>query len=343
VARCGRLAGVLPGLMGGKGLWVHCVRAHGPSLAPPDQTSTKAPVTPAERFAPVPAGQRDLVGLWLPAALESASAPRPADPADPTAASPPAPAKRAEWNGGPVEFDRVVPQSGNMIVCQRQFWMGPHRAGMVARIWAGCDLIHVLISGTRIKTVRSHLSVNDLARLIAQGAVPDGPSPLPPVEDGGAVEVECCVSRLGLVSLGGRQLLAAEILGGRRAGIRIEPRHTDVLRPGRPRAAPHPQEAPDPRAGQRPARRPPRRAPPRPSAEPVRVQRRASNTGVIMVVGQKIALGRIHKHQTITVLVSKTTLTVEFDDGDVRGIRLPTTQPVRSIKGQRSRTATSVS
>ena len=36
--------------------------------------------------------------------------------------------------------------------------------------------------------------------------------------------------------------------------------------------------------------------PPRPSAEPVRVQRRASNTGVIMVVGQKIALGRMHKH-----------------------------------------------
>jgi hypothetical protein len=53
-----------------------------------------------------------------------------------------------------------------MIVCQRQFWMGPHRAVMVARIWAGCDLIHVLAGGIRIKTVRSHLSVSDLARLI---------------------------------------------------------------------------------------------------------------------------------------------------------------------------------
>jgi hypothetical protein len=58
-----------------------------------------------------------------------------------------------------------------MIVCQRQFWMGPHRAGMVARIWADCDLIHVLIAGIRIKTVRSHLSVSDLARLIAQGGM----------------------------------------------------------------------------------------------------------------------------------------------------------------------------
>jgi hypothetical protein len=62
-----------------------------------------------------------------------------------------------------------------------------------------------------------------------------------------------------------------------------------------------------------------------------------------MVVGQKIALGRIHQHQTVTVLVSDTTLAVEFDDGEVRVIRRTTTQPVRSIKGQRPRTATSVS
>lgn len=38
--------------------------------------------------------------------------------------------------------------------------------------------------------------------------------------------------------------------------------------------------------------------PPRSSAEPIIVQRRASNTGVIMVAGQKVALGRVHKHQT---------------------------------------------
>jgi hypothetical protein len=81
--------------------------------------------------------------------------------------------------------------------------------------------------------------------------------------------------------------------------------------------------------------------PPRPSAEPVRVQRRASNTGVIMVVGQKIALGRIHQHQTVTVLVSETTLAVELGDGDVRVIRRTTTQAAHSIKGQRPRTATS--
>ena len=56
--------------------------------------------------------------------------------------------------------------------------------------------------------------------------------------------------------------------------------------------------------------------PPRPSVEPVRVQRRASNTGVIMVCGQKVALGRVHRHQTLTVHVSDTTLAIELDDGE---------------------------
>jgi transposase InsO family protein len=315
--------------------WVQHYNADRPHQA----LDEKTPVTPAERFAPAPAGQRDLVGLWLPATLESASTPGPAGPE----ASSPVPATRVEWHGGPVEFDRVVPPSGNMIVCQRQFWMGPHRAGMVARIWADCDLIHVLISGIRIKTVRSHLSVNDLARLIAQGAVPAGPAPLPPVEDGDAVEVERCVSRLGLISLAGRQLLAAEIPGGRRVGIRIEPATLmfyDLATHELLRTRKNPLTAEQVKGlrGVRPAG-----PPPRPSAEPIRVQRRASNTGVIMVVGQKIALGRTHKHQTVTVLVSDTTLAIEFGDSDVRAIRRTTTQPVRSIKGQRPRTATSVS
>ena len=316
--------------------------AHYNAERPHQALDERVPVTPADRFAPVPAAQRDLVDLWLPPALDSAGpAPGPG-PQAPSAAGFAVAAARPGQDGEPVEFDRVVPPSGNMIVCQRQFWMGPHRAGMVARIWADCDLIHVLVGGIRIKTVRSHLSVSDLARLIAQGAVPAGPSPLPPVEDGGAVEVERCVSRIGLVSLAGRQLLAAEILGGRRVGIRIEPATLmfydlatrDLLRT---RKNPLTSEQVKNLRGARPAG-----PPPRPSAEPVRVQRRASNTGVIMVAGQKVALGRIHKHQTVTVLVSETTLAVELSDGDTQVIRRTTTQPVRSIKGQRPRTATSI-
>jgi hypothetical protein len=51
------------------------------------------------------------------------------------------------------------------------------------------------------------------------------------------------------------------------------------------------------------------------------VQRRASNTGVIMVRGQKIALGRVHRYQTLTVHVSETTLAIELDDGWLRTVR----------------------
>lgn len=80
----------------------------------------------------------------------------------------------------------------------------------------------------------------------------------------------------------------------------------------------------------------------RPSTEPITVQRRASNTGVIMVAGQKIALGRAHAGHTVTVHVAETTLAIEVD-ADTRVVRRTTTQPVRSIKGQQPRTAASVS
>ena len=83
----------------------------------------------------------------------------------------------SRWHGAGCKACRV---------CEDQC----ERAGMVTRIWAAADLIHVLIGGTRVKTVRSHLSVNDLAKLVAADASNAGPSPLPPVEDGDAVEVE---------------------------------------------------------------------------------------------------------------------------------------------------------
>jgi hypothetical protein len=60
----------------------------------------KVPVTPADRFAPVPARQRDLISLWLPATPESANAVEPAGPADLDAASPAVPAQGAARDGG---------------------------------------------------------------------------------------------------------------------------------------------------------------------------------------------------------------------------------------------------
>ena len=62
-----------------------------------------------------------------------------------------------------------------------------------------------------------------------------------------------------------------------------------------------------------------------------------------MVCGQKVALGRVHSHQTVTIHVAETTLAIELDDGETRVVRRTTTQPVRNIKADRPWTAPSVS
>ena len=58
-----------------------------------------------------------------------------------------------------------------------------------------------------------------------------------------------------------------------------------------------------------------------------------------MVAGQEVALGRGHAHQSVTVAVSETTLAIEPTDGETRVVRRTTETAVRSIKGQRPRTA----
>jgi hypothetical protein len=200
----------------------------------------------------------------------------------------------------------------------------------------------VICDSGLVSALRSHLSPADLARLSAGGAVPAGPSPLQAAAGAGqAIEVERPVSRSGLVSLGPHRLLAAEILAGQLVGIRIEPGTLVFFDPGtrvllRTRPSPVTPEQAARLRGARPAG-----PPPRPSADPVRVQRRASATGVIMVAGQKIALGRTRAGQTVTVLATDTTLTIEHEDGETQVVPRTTTQPVRSIKGQRPRAAAS--
>jgi transposase InsO family protein len=291
--------------------------------------------SPADRFTPIPEAERQALPLRLPAALVAAPAlPAPPTPERVLPLPPPAPTP------GAVEFDRVVPASGNLSVDGKQFWLGPARAGVTVTFWANHDIIHLLAGGARLKSVRSHLTTADLARLAASGGRPAGPPPLPaPEGEGAAVEVDRVVSTAGTVSLSGRPVLAAEILAGRRVTARIEgttlaffdPETRELLRT---RSSPLSYDQAARLRGARPAG-----PPPRPSLEPVRVQRRASNTGVIMVAGQKVALGRVHAHTTVTVYVAETTLTIEAGDGDTRTLARTTSQAVRSIKAHRPRKA----
>ncbi|SFP00188.1 Transposase InsO and inactivated derivatives [Actinomadura madurae] len=299
---------------------------------------------PADRFDTRTAqGEQELLPLRLPAAVRLAAVPpaaQEAEPADPAGTDVQAQAAQIRvWDGGAVEFERTVPASGNMFVAGRQFWLGPAQAGVTVTFWADTDVIHLLNAGSRIKSVRSHLSTADLTALAARGARKAGPPPLPPPEDGEAGEVDRTVNKDGNVGLGGRMVLAAEILRGRRVGIRIEPATLMFFDPQTRellRTRPNPF-TPD----QVQALRGLRRAgpPPRPRTEPVTVQRRASNSGVVMVTGQKIALGRLHAGRVVTIHVADTTLAIELGDDDVRTVRRTTTQPVRSIKAHRPRKA----
>ncbi|MDQ4092150.1 MAG: IS481 family transposase [Actinomycetota bacterium] len=308
---------------------------------------------PADRFAPSQQNRaaEDLLPLRLPATLQPAGAPQaPAVPSSATpipvesvesveavredADTPPAP---VVYQSGPVEFDRVVPASGNLAVRGKQFWLGPARAGVTVTFWADHDVIHLSIAGARVKTIRSHLSATDLAALAATGGRPAGPSPLPPAQPGAALEVDRTVSAGGLVSLGQHRLLAAEILAGRRVSVRIEDATLMFFDPDtrellRTRANPLSYHQARILRGARPAG-----PPPRPSVEPVTIQRRVWDTGVIMVAGQKLALGRSHAHSVVTVHVAQHTITVDFPDGAQRTFSRTSTQPVRSWKAHRPR------
>jgi hypothetical protein len=203
----------------------------------------------------------------------------------------------------------------------------------------GCcaNVIHLLIGGARVKSLRSHLSGGDLAQLARDGATPAGPPPLPPPErDAIAIEVDRTVNNVGTVSLTGRQVTAGEAFRGRRLTIRIESATLVFLDPSTRellRTRPNLLTSAEVRTlqGARPAR-----PPPRPRAEPVTVQRRVSATGVITVCRQPVALGRVHAGRIVSVHVSEHTLAIELGD-DTRTVRRTTTRPVVAIKGSRRR------
>jgi transposase InsO family protein len=317
-------AGPYPSLAAAQAALDDEVRAYN-AERPHQALDTDLPVTPSDRFDPLADEQRALLPLWTPPALT---------PIDGH------PSSTDEGAGtivaGALEVDRVVPPSGNMWIAGQQVWMGPARAGLVVTFWADTDVIHVLVGGTRIKTLRSQLSTADLDRLKATGARPAGPSPIPLVEEGEAVEFERLVNRYGLVSICGRQFLAAEILAGRQVGIRLEastvmffdPESRTLLRT-RPNPGIELERARLARGGR------PAGPPPRPSLEPVNVQRRVSSTGTISVCRQNISVGRIHAGRVVLVHVSDTTIAVELDDKEVKTIRRTTNLAVRNVKAAR--------
>ena len=172
--------------------------------------------------------------------------------------------------------------------------------GRTVRLWAGPDRVHVLLDGHRIKTLPSRLDTRDLARLAAAGARPAGPPPLPP-SSGAGVELERTVNASGNVSLGDCVISAGLPLAGQRVTLRLDGPVAHILSGGivvRTLACPVPAHA---RARLRGARRGTAGPPQLP--EPLRVQRRVSVRGAIMIGGQRIQVGLPHAGKTAEVTV----------------------------------------
>ena len=106
-----------------------------------------------------------------------------------------------------------MPPSGNLQIGGQQIWLGPALAGRQVTIWAGETVLHILLDGTRLKTLPSRLGVIEVARLAADGARPAGPPPLR-AGTGTAVEVERMVNGTRLIGLAGRQLNVGYDLAG---------------------------------------------------------------------------------------------------------------------------------
>jgi Integrase core domain len=288
---------------------------------------------PASRFTPATSP----LELRIPAQL-TASTGKPQPPAPGSLPAPSLPAETAPQlitaetlDGQPaVEVDRVVPPSGNLWIGGQQVWLGPALSGRQVTLWADAISLHVLLDGTRIKTLPSRLGVIELSRLAANGARSAGPSPLP-TGNAAVIEVDRTVNATGGVSLADQQIGVGLALAGQRVTLRMEGPLMAVLGHDgtllRTLACPI---QPDRRYRLRGARRG-RSVPPQPGG-PITVQRRVSSRGGLMVARQKIHAGMIHAGKTATVICENTHFRVVIDGETAAVVPRTTTSEVHRYK-----------
>jgi transposase InsO family protein len=233
-----------------------------------------------------------------------------------------------------VKFTRTVPASGNLTVCGQQFWLGPQRAGLALTIRADTGTVELLAAGTRIKKVPSRLTTQHLRQLLAEGGTRINPlTSLARPGPGQAIEVDRTINGCGLLSLGGRQHPVGYHLAGRRLTARIDGSvlhlidgHTLL------RTLPNPLGPVD-IARIRDAR--PAGPPPVPAAEPLRVQRKVSSRGQIVIAGQKIQVGIGHAGTTVTIQDTDGTFRISLDDHVITEVARTTTKPIARYKARK--------
>jgi transposase InsO family protein len=276
---------------------------------------------PATRFGPAASA----LALRAPEHPNPITAPGPEAPQATGSAERPADPPRIA-----LEADRLVPPSGNLWIGGQQIWLGPALAGRMVTIWADETVLHVLLDGSRLKTLPSRLGVTELARLAADGARPAAPPPLR-AGTGTAIEVERMVNGTGLIGLAGRQLTVGYELAGQRVTLRMNGTQMTVISHDGTllRTLPCPV-APGDRIGLRGARRAP--STPAPAAAPVIVQRRVSQRGSIMVATQRIHVGMIHARKIVTVTASDHSYQLDIEGETVGTVPRTTSREIHRYK-----------
>ncbi|WP_446220566.1 IS481 family transposase [Micromonospora sp. IBHARD004] len=235
-----------------------------------------------------------------------------------------------------VEITRTVPASGNLAVCGQQFWLGPASAGLTIGLWVDTTVVHLLLGGVRLKTVPSRLTPGHLRQLLADGGRPAGPPPVTasPVKPGAAIEVDRLVNATGLVSLAGRQHPVGYHLAGRRVTVRLDRGVMHLLDTDRTllRSLPNPLVLAE-QARIRDAR--PAGPPPPPAAEPLRVERRVSSRGALVIAGQRIHVGTSHAGRTVTVEDAGATFRIHDRDHVLAEVPRKTTKNIARFKARK--------
>ncbi len=255
----------------------------------------------------------------------------------PAGAAAPGPVPVAGDDRLAVEVDRVVPPSGNLWIGGQQVWLSPALAGRPVTLWVDEISLHVLLEGTRIKTLPSRLGVAGLARLAAGGARPAGPTPLP-TGDRAVIEVDRTVNATGLVGVAGRQFGVGSQLAGQRVTLRMEgPMMAVIGSDGtllRTMACPAPVQS---RYRLRGAHRAGILLPP--PGGPVTVQRKVSSRGGIMVATQKIQAGMIHAGQIVTVIAEDGQFRLVIGGETVAVVPRTTTREIHRYKAYKPQAA----
>lgn len=141
------------------------------------------------------------------------------------------------------------------------------------------------------------------------------------------------VSPIGVIGLSGRQHPVGYHFAGRRVTVRLDGSLLQIVDQGvLLRSLPNPL-TPAEQARLRDAR--PAGPAPQPAAEPVRVQRRVSCRGALVVAGQRIHLGIRHAGRTLDVEEADNTWRVYDGDQLLAEVPRTTIKPIARFKARK--------